>query len=88
MKTIAREFIKIDDKQWKKELDKTVTNLNYFTDRALHVGFNISLDNHHINHSNSKTNLKHNFPEIEIQFEHNKILKEMATNYARLINQY
>ena len=55
----------------------------YFTDRAIQVGSNISLDCHHINHSNSKMIIKPIFPEFEIEFRYlNKILKEMATIFA------
>ena len=36
--------------QIKKELAKKMINPYYFTDRALRVGFYITLENHHINH--------------------------------------
>ena len=45
---IAGENIKLDDKQLNKELDNKMLNPNYFTDRALGVGFNSNLDSHHI----------------------------------------
>ena len=61
----------------------------YFTDRALRVGYNITLESHHINHANSKLIIKPNFPEfgIEVRFI-KKILKELSVIYARSINQY
>ena len=68
-------------------------NPYYFTDRALRVGFKIKLDTHHINHANSKLTINPNYPEfgIETRYDNidmNKITKEMAIIYARLINQY
>ena len=60
----------------------------YVTDRALQVGFNKSLDGHHINHSNPKLTLEPNFPEFGTEIRYiNQILKEMAINYARSKNQ-
>ena len=40
-----------------KELTKKMIN-PFFTDRALQFGFKISLDCHHVNHSNSKIDIK------------------------------
>ena len=64
-------------------------NPYYLTDRNLKVGFKINLDSHHINHANSKLTIIPNHPEFGIEFRYiNKILKELAVIYARLINQY
>ena len=64
-------------------------NPYYFTNRALQVGFKINLDSHHINHANSKLTLTPNFPEFGFELRYiNKIMKELAMIYARLINQY
>ena len=64
-------------------------NPYYFTDNALRVGFNIKLESHHINHANSKLTINPNYPEFGNETRYiNKITKEMATIYARLINQY
>ena len=64
-------------------------NLYYLTDRALQFGFNFTLEGHVINHANSKINFEPNGPELEIEFQYiNKILKELATSYARKLNQY
>ena len=65
-----------------------MNNPHYFTEKALQLGFNLSLDSLHINHSNSNTNIKPIFPEFGIEFRYtNKVLKEMATVYARIKNQ-
>ena len=61
----------------------------YFTDGTKQVGCHITLDSHHINLSNSKlpVNLFHKDNGIETRFII-KVLKEMATIYVRIINQY
>ena len=64
-------------------------NPSYFTDRALKVGFNITVESHHINHANSKKSIKPNYPEFGIEVRDlNKNSEELATIHARLINQY
>ena len=64
-------------------------NPYYFTDRAVQVGFEINLDSHHINLANSKLTIMPKFPEFGIEIRYiNKIMKELAMIYARLINQY
>ena len=64
-------------------------NPYYFTDRNIKVGFKINLDSHHINHANSKLTIKPNYPEFGIDVRYiNKIMKELAVIYARLISQY
>ena len=64
-------------------------NPYYLTERAIQVGFNITLESHHINQANSKIIIKPNYAEFGIEVRYvNKISKEMASNYARLINQY
>ena len=64
-------------------------NPNYFTDRALQVSFNISLDSHHINHAISKVIVRPNYSEFgnEVRFI-NKIMRELSVVYARVLNQY
>ena len=89
LKQLARNSIKLDDKQLNKELAKKMIKPNYFTDRALQVGFKINLDCHHINQANSKLTITPNHPEFGIEFRYiNKIMKELSIIYARLINQY
>ena len=64
-------------------------NPYYFTDENLEIGFKINLDSHNINHANSILGITPDFPKFGVEFSYfKKILKEMATFYARLINQY
>ena len=89
LKQIARDNIKIDDKQLKKELAKKMNNPNYFTDRNLKVGFNITLGSHDINHANFKLTITPDYHDFGNEFRYfNKIIKEILVIYARLINQY
>ena len=64
-----------------------MTNPYYFTDRALQVGFNITVDSHHNNHANSILTIKPSYSEIQTTFVR-KIFREMASVYARFLNQY
>ena len=89
LKQIARDIIRLDDKQINKELAKKMINSYYFTDKNLKVGFKINLDSHHINHADSKLTILPNHPEFGIEFRYiNKIMEELAVIYARLKNQY
>ena len=89
LKQIGRENIKKDGKQLNKELAKKMKNPYYFTDRAVRVGFNITLDNHQFNHANCKLTILASFPEGGIEHRYiNKIMKEMSVVYARFRNQY
>ena len=54
LKRMARDNIKLDDKQLNKELAKQMPNPYFFTDKNLKVRFEINLDIHHINHANRK----------------------------------
>ena len=47
----TREDFETDDKKINKELSKKMINLYYFTDRALQVRFNITLDSRRIKHA-------------------------------------
>ena len=63
-------------------------NPYYFSDENLKIGFKINLESHKINHAISLLNIFPKFSDIGIKTRYiNKILKEMATIYARLINQ-
>ena len=85
LKQLAREKFKLDD----KELAKMMINPYYLIDENLKIGFKINLERHNINHANSLLNIIPNFPDIGIETRYiNKILKEMATIYSKLINQY
>ena len=86
LKQTPRENIRLDDKQLNKEVANEMLNPYYFTDR---VGFNFNLDSHHINHASSKITFNLSYPKFGIETRiNNKILKEMAKIYARLITQY
>ena len=87
LKQIARNNIKLNDKQLNKEIAKKMLNPYYFTDRNLGVGFKIILDSHHINHLNSKVTIIPNPSEFEVRYI-NQIMKELSIIYARLRNQY
>ena len=89
LKQLARDSIRLDDKQLNKELAQKMLNPYYFTDRNLKVGFKINLDSHNLHHTNSKLTITPNHPEFGIEVRYiNKILKELSVIYARLINQY
>ena len=89
LKQLARNNIKLDDKQLNKELARKMINPYYFSDRNLQVAYKINLDSHHINHLNSKLTISSNFENTGIEFRFiNKIMREMSIIYARLINQY
>ena len=58
-------------------------------DENLKVGITINLENHNINHAKSLLSIFSNFPDTGTETRYiNKTLKEIATFYARLINQY
>ena len=89
LRQLARDIIRLDNRQLNKELAKKIINPYYFTNRALQVAFKINIDSHHINHANSKLTITPNFPEFGIELRYNnKIVKELAMIYARLKNQY
>ena len=48
LKQLAKEKIKLDDKQLNKKLAKKMITPYHFTDRNLNVGFKINLDSHHV----------------------------------------
>ena len=54
-------------------------NPYYFTDRVLQVGFNITLESHHINHANSKIFIEPNYLDFGIEIRYvNKIVRELS----------
>ena len=67
LKNLARNNIKLGDKQLNKELARKMINPYYFTDRNLKVGFKINLDSHHINHANSKLTITPSYPEFGME---------------------
>ena len=89
LKQLARENIKLEDKELEKEIAKSMINPYYFTDRDLQIGFNINLDSHNINHANSILTITPNFSEFGIEIRYvNENFKKMTTIYARLIKHY
>ena len=89
LKKLARNNIKLDNKELNKELAKKMINPYYFSDRNLQVAYKFNLDSHHINHLNSKLTITSNFENTGIGFRFiNKIIREMSIIYARLMNQY
>ena len=79
----------MDDKELDKELAKKMINPYYLTDGKLKIGFKINLDSHNIDHANSISSIEPIFQKFGIEIAKiNKILKEMASIYARLINQF
>ena len=64
LKQLAREKIKLDD----KELAKMMINPYYFIDEKLKNGFKINLESHNISHANSILNITPNFQEFGIEF--------------------
>ena len=85
LKQIAREKIKLDD----KDLAKMMINPYYFILENLENGFKINLESHNISHANSILTITPNFPDFGIEFRYiNNIIKELSVIYSRLINQY
>ena len=88
LKQIARDNIRLDDRQLNKKLLKRMLIPHYFFDRNLKVGFKIKLDSHHINHANSNLTIIPIFSEFAVEVRYiNKIIKQLSVIYARLINQ-
>ena len=84
LKQLAKEKNKIDD----RKLAEKMINPYYFIDRSLKLGFKITLENHQINHANSKltiTPIYRDFGNEVCYF--NKTIKESTVIYFRLINQ-
>ena len=85
LKQLAREKIKLDD----REFAKILINPYYFIDKNLKNGFKINLDSHNISHANSILTITSKYSEIGIEYRYiNDIVKELSAIYARLINQY
>ena len=85
LKQLAREKIKMDD----KELAKMMINPNYFFDENLKNGSKINLESPNISHANSILTVTPKIPEFGIEYRYiNKIVKELSVIYVRLINQY
>ena len=89
LKLIARDNINLDDKELDEELAKKLNNPNYFIDENSKIGFKINLDCHSISHAGSILSITPFYTDVRIETRFiQTILKEMATIYAKLINQY
>ena len=89
LKQLARDNIRLDDRQLNGELAMRTINPFYFNDRNIKVAFKINLDSHHINHANSKLTSLPIYPEYGIEIRYIiKIVKELSVIYARLKNHY
>ena len=65
--------------------DTNVANLCSITDRKLNVAYDVTLDNHHSKHANSRITSTSKFENIGIDINHIiKIMGEMANIYAKL----
>ena len=54
LKELARDKIKLNDRELNKEIAKKMLNPYYFKDKDFYNFLKINLDSHHINHLNSK----------------------------------
>ena len=81
LKQLAREKIKLDD----KELAKMMISPYYFIDESLKNGFKINLESHNISHANAILTITPKFPDFGFEYRYiNKIIKELSVIYARL----
>ena len=85
LKQLAREKIKLDD----KEFAKIMINPYYFIGENLKNGFKINLESHNISHANSILTIIPKYTDSGIDYRYNNnIIKELSVIYARLNNQY
>ena len=68
LKQLARDNIRLDDKQLNKELARKMINPYYFTIRTLRVGFKNNLDSHNFPHTSSNLTILPIYPEFGIEF--------------------
>ena len=61
LQQLARQNIKMNDKEVDKEIAKKTINPYYFIDENLIIGFKINLESHNINHAISLLNIEPNF---------------------------
>ena len=87
LREIARDKIKLDDKQLNKELPRKMINPYFFTDKTSRIGFNNTLNSQHKIHTESKLTINPNYSVIETIFI-NIIMKEVAKSYAGLRNHF
>ena len=89
LKQIARENIKLDDKNLDKGLAEEVNTPYYFTDKTFKIGFKINLGSHNFIHANFFVTVIPICPDFGTETSYNnKILEETVVFYARLLSQY
>ena len=89
LKELARDKIKLNNRELNKEIGKKMFNPYYFKNKNLYNILKINLDSHHINHLNSKIKISSTTEYNSIDMDLiNSLVKEMSVIYARLINQY
>ena len=89
LKELARDNIKLTDKELNKEIAKKMLNPYYFKDKEFYDFLKINLNSHHINHLNSKITISDITEYISIDiYLINRLVREMATIYAKLIPQF
>ena len=89
LKELARDKIKLSNKDLDKEIAKKMLNPYYFKDQSFYDFLKINLDSHHINHLNSKITISSTAQPSHIdKIVINRIVNEMATIYAKLISQF
>ena len=86
---LARDKIKLNDRELNKEIARKMLNPYYFKNKNLYNFLKINLDSHHVNHLNSKITISSTTEYNDIDMDLiNNLVKEMSVIYARLINQY
>ena len=89
LKQITPGNIKIFDKELGRKLAEKMNNPYYFIVCNLKLGFKIILESHNISHANSILTNTPTYSDFGIETKYiNKILQEMGTIYAGVINQY
>ena len=89
MEQIARVTIKLDDKESDEELVENMINAYYFTHEKLQRGIKFNLEGLNIDHAHSILSIIPIYTDFGIETRYNnEILKETATTYARLLNQF
>ena len=72
-KQIARDKIKLHDKELEKELSKKTINPYQFMDENLRIGFKNNLESHNLNHANFYSFMQISYPLLQfIQISESK----------------
>ena len=86
---LARDKIKLNDRELNKEIVEKMLNPYYFKNKNLYNILKINLDSHHVNHLNSKLTISSTteYNSIDMDFK-NILVKEMSNIFTRLINSF